>query len=177
MNPRISDTVKRYSMAEIANAVGISKQAAQKRANKEGWKSEKVGRGQKYGADSLPKDVRDALQQRAIAAVLPVIAQEIAAPIVLQAQELTLTDKQRLERDARMGVKAAIRRTQAESACSQEAALHTLLANARAGRLDPVTTNLLRLARDPRGRPGDEFPSIRTLNEEVFSERRHRFTS
>lgn len=157
-------------MLEIAEALGISKQAAQKRANRECWPSIQVGRGQAYCQTILPKDVQAALQQKAIAAALPVIAEEIARPIVLQAPELTRTDKQRLERDARVGVKAAIRRTMADSRCSQESALHTLLNNARSGVLDELTTNMLRLARNARGRPGDGFPSIRTLKRWLATE-------
>lgn len=53
--------MRRYSMAEIAEALDISKQAAQKRANKEGWPSEKSGRGMAYPFDTLPADVQAAI--------------------------------------------------------------------------------------------------------------------
>lgn len=39
----------------------------------------------------------------------------------------------------------------------------TLLVNARGGLLDPHTDKILRLARDPRGKKGDDYPSVRTL--------------
>lgn len=153
------------TLSDIASALGVSKQAVSQRAIREGWEYQEIaGRGGKKRVFSIvPKDVRTAMQKQAISAALPVIAQEIAAPIVLQAPEATLTDKQRLERDARLGVKAAIQRTMIDSGCSQEAAMHTLLNNARTGLLDGVTTNMLRLSRDARGRSGDGFPSIRTL--------------
>jgi len=163
MNAPLPSSIRQYTLADISDAIGVSKQALQKRANKEGWPSEQAGRGRAYLQPTLPKDIQSALQKKAIAAALPVIAREIAAPIVLQAPELTLTDKQRLERDARLGVKAAIQRTMIDGGCSQESALHTILNNARTGLLDGVTTNMLRLARDTRGRAGDGFPSIRTL--------------
>ena len=169
MNAPLPSVAMRYSLADIAEALGVSKQATAKRAENDTWPFDEVaGRGgmkRFYPLATLPKPVREALQAKAIASVLPVIAAEIAAPIVLQAPELTLTGKQRLERDARLGVKAAIVRTMAEGSCSQEAALHTLLSNARTGLLDAVTTKMLRLARDTRGRSGvnDGFPSIRTL--------------
>ncbi|WP_374342650.1 Mu transposase C-terminal domain-containing protein [Azonexus sp.] len=157
----------RYTTAEIAEVIGVTKRTAERRAEKEVWFFEEVaGRGGKaryYPIATLPRDIQAALQKKAIAAVLPVIAQEIAAPIVLQAPEAMLTDRQRLERDARLGVKAAIQRTMVEGRCSQESALHTLLTNARSGNLDPTTERMLRLARDPRGRSGDGFPSLRTL--------------
>lgn len=77
-----------------------------------------------------------------------------------------LTDRQRLERDARAGVVTAIRRFQAEAGCSQEAAMQTLLALAASGRADPIIVRSLELARDGRGRKGAHdtgLPSIRTL--------------
>lgn len=163
MNAALPQSVRQYTVADIAEALGVSKQAVQKRANNDAWASAPAGRGRAYPFVTLPKDIQAALQKHAIAAALPTIAAEIAAPIVLQAPESTLTDKQRLERDARLGVKAAIQRTMINSGCSQEAAMHTLLNNARSGLLDGVTTNMLRLARDARGRAGDGFPSIRTL--------------
>lgn len=155
------------TLNEISAACGISKQGAAQRATREGWRFDEVaGRGgmkRCYALAELPLSVRNAIQKTRVAAALPIIAQEIAAPIVLKAPESALTDKQRLERNARIGVKAAIQRTMVEAGCSQESALHTLLNNARAGLLDGVTTNMLRLARDARGRAGDGFPSIRTL--------------
>lgn len=162
------------SLNDIAKALKVSKQAVAQRSSRENWQYEEVtGRGGKkrlFQITSLPKDVQTTLRQKAIHAVLPSIAQEIATPIVMQAPELGLTDKQRLERDARLGVKAAIQRTIGASACSQEAAMHTLLVNARSGMLDATTTNMLRLSRDARGRAGDGFPSIRTLKRWLASE-------
>ncbi|MFX6258669.1 hypothetical protein ABTF80_21685, partial [Acinetobacter baumannii] len=72
-------------------------------------------------------------------------------------------DTQRQARDARAAVLAAIRRLQADAAVSQEAAMVTLITQARAGRLDSATDALLRSARDGRGRKGDGYPSVRTL--------------
>lgn len=152
----------RYTIAEIAEATGVHRTSVMRRAEREAWPAEKVGRSQAYPLASLPKDLQSALQQRAITAALPVIAKEIAAPIVLQAPAV-LTDRQRLERDARKGVKTAIANMMAGSRCSQEAALHTLLTTARAGTADAHTIKMLQLARDPRGRSGDGFPSIRSL--------------
>lgn len=164
----------RYTLAEIVEATGRTRSGLFARANRESWPFEEVavrgGKKRYYPLASLPKDIRPALQQKAIAAMLPVIAEEIAAPIVLQAPEHTLTDKQRLERDARMGVKSAIQRAMIDGSCSQESAMHALLHNARAGLLDGVTTRMLRLARDPRGRAGDGFPSIRTLKRWLASD-------
>lgn len=162
-----------YSAAELAAfrlpGLPTTVQNIHARAERESWPYVEVaGRGRngnrrEYAAATLPKDIQAALQKRAIAAALPVIAQEIAAPIVLQAPEAMLTDRQRLERDARLGVRAAIARAMTDGRCSQESAMNALLHNARTGLLDDVTTRMLRLARDPRGRSGDGFPSVRTL--------------
>ncbi|KWA14011.1 hypothetical protein WT38_03140 [Burkholderia territorii] len=46
---------------------------------------------------------------------------------------------------------------------SREAAMTTLLTQAKAGMLDDHLVMMLRAARDERGRKGDGFPSIRTL--------------
>lgn len=165
--------MKHLTLVGIAEGTGLHKTSIMRRAEKEAWPYEETtGRGGKkrlYPVASLPADVRQALQKDAIERALPVIAEEIAAPVVYQAQEHALTDKQRAERDARAGVKAAIMRTMA-CGCSKEAALTTLLTSARAGTLDPLTTRLLALARDARGRAGDGFPSIRTLKRWLASE-------
>ncbi len=165
MNAPLPEAVTRYSMAEIVDAIGKARSGVFSRAEKEKWPFEEVairgGKKRLYPMSTLPKDVRDALQKRAVAAALPVIAKEIAAPIVMQAP--MLSEKHKLERNARKGVRAAIVRLMVDSRCSQESALHTLMTNARMGQLEPGLLNMLRLARDPRGRSGDGFPSIRTL--------------
>ena len=158
---------RQLTAAEVASSIGVHRTSIMRRAEKESWPFEEQtnpgGKKRLYPVATLPADIRKTLQKTAIAAALPVIAQAISAPVVYQATELTLTDKQRLERDARSGVKTVIYRTMSSGGCSQEAAMHTLLNNARSGLLDPLTTNMLRLARDTRGRAGDGFPSIRTL--------------
>jgi putative transposase len=73
------------------------------------------------------------------------------------------TEAQRSERDARQVVEREIRRLMDESGCTQEAAMTTLLTGARAGRLASGLDGALRRARDPRGRKGDAYPSIRSL--------------
>lgn len=159
---------------------GIEKMAARL-----GWDCREVparggrtGTRREYAVTSLPADAKRALLARAVTCVtapvlpppavssaagaLPAGASLSRAPAVLFS-EADLTDRQRLERDARTGVLAAVRRLQSDTGCSQEAALTTLLTNARAGRLEAHLDRLLRLARDPRGRAGDGYPSIRTL--------------
>ncbi|MDO8931354.1 MAG: Mu transposase C-terminal domain-containing protein, partial [Rhodocyclaceae bacterium] len=97
------------------------------------------------------------------AADFPAVASNRSATAGLSIPAADLTDKQRAERDARKSVLAAIRNLQARTGCSQEAAMTTLLTTARAGKLEPVLDAMLHMARDPRGRAGDGYPSMRTL--------------
>lgn len=167
MNTALPSTVMRYTLADIASAIGTQKPAVAKRAAKERWICEEVavrgGRQKLFALTDLPKEVQKALTVKAINAILPKISTEIAAPIMAKVPEAMLTSHQRLERDARVGVIAAIDRMMHEGRCSKESAMTTLLVSARTGKLDEHTTNMLRHARDPRGRSGDGFPSIRTL--------------
>lgn len=176
---------ERYTAAAIA-AMGLpemptAERNVRVRADRECWPFVTVpsrgrnGERREYPLDTLPAEVRRAIAQhqlsRAIEATPAAVtsssaaaastgAVTIAAPAAFSSD---LTDRQRLERDARTGVLAAVRRLQGDTGCSQEAALTTLLTSARAGRLEAVLDNMLRLARDPRGRAGDGYPSVRTL--------------
>ncbi len=170
-----------YSALELAGLPGMpgTQQNVKARAKREAWESRpRAGRGggQEYSLNALPAETRRALQAQQLELALTSVssaedsppsvpaafagaAPSLAVPVLSH----DLTDRQRLERDARTGVLAALRRLQTETGCSQDAAMTTLLTNARAGRLDQVLDNMLRLARDPRGRAGDGYPSTRTL--------------
>lgn len=175
--------------AEIAAALGVTGRATKKRAERDGWPyTEQPVRGGKkrfFALAALPAPVREAISQRRLGALVaapsvPPIISSTPAPSAAGVLPATarperpsgfstpqraadLTDKQRAERDARASVLAAIRRLQANSGCSQEAAMTTLLTTAKAAKLEPALDALLRQARDPRGRSGDGYPSIRTL--------------
>jgi len=181
------------TLVEIAAALGISRQACDKRAAKGSWSYLGVpyrgGKRRLYTVATLPKPVRDAIVAHrlkqavsprtsltAATAVFPPAVAQVPAGLLIRSADLStrdtvpgacgawdITDKQRLERDARTGVLAALRRLQEQTRCSQEAAMTTLLVGARAGKLEPTLDAMLRLARDPRGRAGDAYPSIRTL--------------
>lgn len=173
MNAPIPAVVQRYSLAEIATSIGITKQAAQKRANKEKWGCHAEGNKRFYPISALPAEVRQAIQKKAIesvvsssALVAPVLTPAGVPPLLAPAGAFfcaDLTDSQRLERDARNGVIAAIRHLQQSAGCSQESALTALLTNARSGMVEPTLNAMLLRARDGRGRKGDGYPSVRTL--------------
>ena len=169
-----------YSAQDLAGLPGMpgTDRGVRIAADRAGWTSRKrqAGKGLEYAFGDLPAETRRALQAQQLELALNSVstaeaspslapaafagaAPSLAAPVLSQ----DLTDRQRLERDARSGVLAALRRLQADTGCSQEVAMTTLLTNARAGRLDQVLDNMLRLARDPRGRAGDGYPSVRTL--------------
>lgn len=169
-----------YAAQDLAGMPGMpgTRQNVIARAKREGWASRpRAGRGGglEYAFEALPTATRRALQAQQLELALNDVSTAAVAPppaaAAFTGTAITpvvpalsdLTDRQRLERDARAGVIAAIRRLQDESGSTQEAAITTLLTNARAGRCDAVLDNMLRLARDPRGRAGDGYPSLRTL--------------
>lgn len=180
MNAPLPATAPRYTMSEIAGALGISKQAAQKQANREGWVGEKFGRGLVYSPATLPADVKTAILQAhlrqpvvspaasadadALPAALPVAGSFIPAPLALSAEHHhAKTTRQREAETARRVILGRLAQLRLMAGCSQEAALTTLLTNARnTGDLAPT----LALARDSRGRKGahdDGLPSVRSL--------------
>lgn len=181
------NTADLVTLRDIAAALGITPQAVTKRANSAAWPytpDPHPGQPRRlYQLDALPPDVKTALlKHRALRAIAGNGTTDVSssaatlaaqsspgggvtspAGISLVLQPADLTDRQRAERDARRGVLAAIARLQAHTACTQEAALITLLTSARAGTLEEPLQRQLRLARDPRGRAGDGYPSTRTL--------------
>lgn len=180
---------EKVTLAEIAAALGVTKVAVSQRAGRESWQYEEEGvrggRRRLYPLASLPAQVRSTVVAKRTeslvvsSAVVPAAGVgHLPAPLkpagaVTPAGTLfcgDLTDKQRLERDARKGVVTAIERLQTGAGCSKEAAMTTLLINARAGKLEPTLDAMLRLARDPRGRQGDGFPSVRTLKRWLASQ-------
>lgn len=82
--------MKPVAMAEIAEALGLSKQAAQKRANKEMrendalWQAEKCGRGLVYLIPTLPRDVREACQRLALKKAMTALPESAQQPETTQ---------------------------------------------------------------------------------------------
>lgn len=175
MNAPLPSTVQSYTLADLAAAIGTHKTSVMRRAAKEGWnydeKPHPGGAKRYYALADLPADVRKVVQAKAMnkvlqdaGSLLPATAGGVlplASPAVPFSGDLS--ERQREERDARTVILAAINRLRGEASCSQEAAITTLLVNARAGKLEPVLTKMLRSAKDSRGRKGDDFPSSRTI--------------
>lgn len=173
---------KRLTIADLAATLGVSKRGAELRATRESWpfheEAVRGGKRRHYPLENLPTEIRAAVIGKRTEALIvsssPATTAGVlpAAPVAqAPAGFLTpccadLTDHQRIERDARAGVVAAIRRFQVEAGCSQVVAMQTLLALAASGRADPVIVKSLQLARDGRGRSATTdiaLPSIRTL--------------
>lgn len=136
-------------------------------ATRENWAARRrlKGKGIEYAFDSLPAEAQAEIRRRATTALIAAPAPVKAAAIVRREQQLDLveTDAQRLRADARKGILTTIERLMDQCHVSREAAMTTLLTQAKAGTLDDHLIMMLRAARDERGRKGDGFPSIRTL--------------
>lgn len=93
---------------------------------------------------------------------MPVAGGSVAGAVVACVVEPT--ERQARVEWARERLLAEIVRLRAEAGCSLDAAITTLLTQARAGRLPAGTLAMLKAARDPRGRKGtDDLPSARSV--------------
>ncbi len=162
-------------------------------AERQGWKWRKrqgKGGGREYAIEQLPRDIQDAIKRHVLQSVvqspqivvpLPVKSKPLLQPVIREAKALEvaiksgvcgiqtcltgLDDEQRAKGDARKGILLAIESIQVAARCSYEAALTTLLTNARQGKVEPQVMAMLRAARSSRGRQTGrgELPSPRTL--------------
>jgi putative transposase len=195
MNAPLPAVATSVTLAEIAAALGISKQAAAKKAERESWPFESVpvrgGKKHLFPVVTLPVAVRAPVQRHrlgAAIAALPALTLPISSsPASTAAGALPadrperqsgffipcadMTDEQRLRADARRGVLAELGRLRAQAGCSQEAAMQTLLTLAASGQASPFIVRALLLARDGRGKKGkNDLPSVRTLKRWIGAE-------
>ncbi|AOJ69256.1 DNA-binding protein [Burkholderia savannae] len=160
-----------YTAPELATlglpGVPTTEQGVRYSATREQWAARRraKGKGLEYALDSLPAEAQAAIRHRASAALVTSVPAQTAKAVIRREQQLQLveTDAQRLRADARKGILSMLDRIMTQCRVSREAAMHTLLTQARLGTLDDHMTAMLRAAKDPRGRKGDEFPSIRSL--------------
>lgn len=164
----------RVDIKAIADALGASNSGAAYRAKRESWPFEEIsGRGGKkrlYPLVSLPKAVREAIacyQIKGSDAPKTVVKTEKAARAlpcsIVPADPESCTAQQRDEEHARRIVLRKLDELMQASGSSREAAMITLLTMASAGTLGESLCATLRLARDARGRKGNEYPSVRSL--------------
>ncbi len=159
-----------YSAAEIAKmrlpGLPTNRDNVRLTAERECWPFvEKSGRGGTRREYSPPEHVVALIHRAVTQSMMENIGGEVAVQPATQFRQANLieTDAQRLRADARQGILTWLERIMAQCHVSREAAMTTLLTQAKAGRLDDHLVMMLRAARDERGRKGDGFPSIRTL--------------
>lgn len=145
-----------------------TEQGVRLRAKLSSWQSqERPGRGGglEYALESLPIEAQTEIRRRSAVVLVASALPSSSKKVVRREQQLLLveTDTQRLRGDARKGILSMLENIMTTCRVSQEAAMHTLLTQARLGNLDDYMLAMLRAAKDTRGRKGDEYPSMRTL--------------
>lgn len=150
------------SAREIANALGMERNAVSMRALRDGWPTVKSGRIKLFDARRLPQDVREALVAHAAQAPaqmdLPLPAVVETAPVP---SAVGLADWQRRCRDARMAVLMEVDRLAAVGGVNK--AVKTLVALASAGQLPRALQELVPVANARAGGNGARTLSERTL--------------
>ncbi|WP_247738999.1 DNA-binding protein [Pseudomonas aeruginosa] len=151
-----------FSPQQLAGMPGLGStvRAVQLRAKREGWTSQRrVGtKAMEYHVSALPKETRAALLNAALG--------EVATKVVRQETQLALveTNRQQLVADARQGVLHALDLMMARTGYSRKRSITLMLDMARLGQVEPQLLAMLKMARDPRGRPSaDGLPSVRSL--------------
>ena len=160
-----------YSAAEIAGmklpGLPETERGIRMAAERNGWECRRKskGKGSEFAISSLPPAAEKALKDRLVKSIIaaPVVTLP-TPPATAQQLELALTSRQQTIEGARKGVLVAIERLMAGCGVTREAAIHTLLTQAKAGALDPHLERMLRAAHDGRGRKGaSPYPSVRSI--------------
>ena len=149
-----------------------TKQAIEHIAKRDGWPFEYVtgqargGKRKVFVFSGLPLELQAVIQQKQTQEVLneyaPAALPAIQADLFpAQGVENGLTERQRLVESARKGVLKAIEDVMAVAKVSKEAAMQTVLTQARMGGFEHIA-KMFELARDGRGAVGD-LPSVRTI--------------
>ena len=162
-----------YSASQLADLPGMpaTKAGVIHRASMESWdKRPRSGRGGgwEYPSTALPLETNMAL----LGMLQPEAAQPAKSSTVVRLP-VRIEDTNAREREgarARMLVVEHIKRLCDTTRCSKEAAMTTLITSARAGKIDSCVDAALKAARDPRGRKGDGYPSIRSLKRYLGSD-------
>lgn len=162
-----------YSAKELAGLPGLpdTLSGVIRAAKREEWPARKRtgrGGGNEYPESFLPKVTRDHLQQQRLRQCLATPAEQPKELAVVQ-DDLMLNDQQKLEKAARMAVLRELNRMRLEAGISLEAAIHTLLTQAKLGELSPLLARQLELARDKRGSKGS-VPGVRTIKRWMTAE-------
>ncbi|ENB7218892.1 DNA-binding protein [Pseudomonas aeruginosa] len=151
-----------FSAQELAGLPGVPGTARNVKAmaERKSWSGRRrVGtKAIEYHVSALPKETRAALLNAALG--------EVATKVVRQETQLALveTNRQQLVADARQGVLHALDLMMARTGYSRKRSITLMLDMARLGQVEPQLLAMLKMARDPRGRPSaDGLPSVRSL--------------
>lgn len=151
-----------FSPQQLAGlpGLGTTARAIQLRAKREKWGSQRRAgtKATEYHVSSLPQETRAALLNSALG--------EVATKAVRTEVQLSLveTGRQQLVADARQGVLHALDLMMARTGYSRKKTITLMLDMARLEKLEPQLLLMLKMARDPRGRPSsDGLPSVRSL--------------
>ncbi|WP_306603878.1 Mu transposase C-terminal domain-containing protein [Azonexus sp.] len=163
MNAPLPTAVPRYSLADIAEALGAHRTSVLRRANKEAWPAEKAGRGLAYPASSLPKAIRETVQDWATrklfkglpeVASAPVSAMVVTKPLAIRAPiSAEQADAEQLIcQQARLCILASLRKAVASGqAKSESAAIDAWLTILVNGEATPQQVFWSALANDKNG--------------------------
>ncbi|HZZ06874.1 transposase, partial [Paraburkholderia sp.] len=147
-----------------------SRVAIRARAEREAWPFIEIkGIGGTKRVYDVPGTIRDAIVAKVAGEALKDVSTEVVSNPTARIE--TLNDRQRVAVAARKGVLAALDRLMRVGSVSREAAMTTLLTQAKLSQLDAQLETMLRSARDERGRKGDGFPSVRTLKRWLAQEK------
>lgn len=158
-----------YSAAELAamNISGLPKSKGKliAKADREGWAFiENKGVGGTRREYAPPTEVMEAIKAKAAQALVSTMPAKTLPARKVEQLPLVATEAQTLKGDARKGVLLALELLMQRSGYPMKKAARTLIEMARKGEASAQLVNMLKAARDERGRPSpDGLPSERSL--------------
>lgn len=176
---------EQYSAAELVAmkipSLPSSVAGMMQRAKKQNWRFTEVacqgGKNGKRREYTPPAEIMKQIQQREIEALLkdtaspPMPALQTGTEVAVNERQ-SLTDRQRQVESARMGILTAIDNIMAESGAGKDAAICTLLTQAKMQGFEHIA-KMFDMARDERGASGD-LPSTRTIKRWFRQREEHR---
>lgn len=173
-------TVKtHYSAAELAAmqlpGLPSTRQAFEIRAEKQEWpftETKSRGRNGIRREYAPPAEVVEAIKAKAAQALAASMPAKTLPSRRIEQMPLIETEGQALKADARKGVLLALELMMQRSGYPMKKAARTLVEMARKGEANPQLVNMLKMARDERGRPSEDgLPSERSVLRFVEYER------
>lgn len=137
-----------YTAAQIAEALGVSDRAVQKRSKKESWLYSKIGKAKVFTLPNLPQNVRKSLLSWELKSQAPVVSETALLPAIQPPVETSqLSTKQRNVMCARLVFVREIERLTA-SGMARGVIMDNLVDASRKGALAPQLLSLVVVAND-----------------------------